>query len=130
MVDTLKLKILLLDDEPFMLKVLGAQLANLGLGLGMMLSSAARNELQAVQTIPLILFPSILLTGVFFPLEAIPGGLRVFSYLVPLTYASDALRSVMLRGWGVGEIWVQIVVLFAYAFLALLGAAVFVRRQA
>ncbi|HLE45708.1 MAG TPA: ABC transporter permease [Thermoplasmata archaeon] len=99
-------------------------------GLGMMLSSAARNELQAVQTIPLILFPSILLTGVFFPLEAIPGGLRVFSYLVPLTYASDALRSVMLRGWGVGEIWVQIVVLFAYAFLALLGAAVFVRRQA
>jgi len=99
-------------------------------GLGMMLSAVARNELQAVQTIPLILFPSILLTGVFFPLEAIPGGLRVFSYLVPLTYASDGLRSIMLRGWGVGEIWVDLVVLLIYSALALLGAAVFVRRQA
>jgi ABC-2 type transport system permease protein len=48
-------------------------------GLGMMLSAAARNELQAVQTIPLILFPSILLTGVFFPLESVPSGIRVFS---------------------------------------------------
>ena len=99
-------------------------------GLGMMLSAVARNELQAVQTIPLILFPSILLTGVFFPLEAIPGGLRAFSYLVPLTYASDALHGIMLRGWGLGEIWVPVVVLCVYAALALLGAAVFVRRQA
>ena len=99
-------------------------------GLGMMLSAAARNELQAVQTIPLILFPSILLTGVFFPLEAVPSGIRVFSYLVPLTYASESLRSIMLRGWGVGEVWPQIAVLFVYAALALIGAAVFVRRQA
>ncbi len=99
-------------------------------GLGMMLSAVARNELQAVQTIPLILFPSILLTGVFFPLEAIPGGLRVFSYLVPLTYASDGLRSIMLRGWGLGEIWADIVVLFAYGTLSLIGAALFIRRQA
>ncbi len=99
-------------------------------GLGMMLSAAARNELQAVQTIPLILFPSILLTGVFFPLEAIPGGLRPLAYAVPLTYAGDALHSVMLRGWGPAEIWPDLVALFVYAFLTLLGAAVLVRRQA
>lgn len=99
-------------------------------GLGMMLSAAAKNELQAVQTIPLILFPSILLTGVFFPLEAIPSGLRPLSYAVPLTYASDALHSVMLRGWGPAEIWLDLAALVVYAFLTLLGAAVLVRRQA
>ena len=99
-------------------------------GLGMMLSAGARNELQAVQLIPLILFPSLLLTGVFFPLEAIPGGLRPLSYVVPLTYAADGLRSVMLRGWGVAEIALDLVVLVGYDVLTLLGAAVLVRRQA
>jgi len=88
------------------------------------------NELQAVQLIPLILFPSLLLTGVFFPLEAIPGGLRPLSYVVPLTYAADGLRSVMLRGWGVAEIALDLVVLVGYDVLTLLGAAVLVRRQA
>jgi len=101
-------------------------------GLGIMLSSAAKNELQAIQFIPLILFPSLLLTGVFFPLEAIPSAFRPFSLIVPLTYASDALHSIMLRGWGVGQIpvAVDILVLLGYDALTMLGAAVFVRRQA
>ena len=101
-------------------------------GLGIMLSSAAKNELQAIQFVPLILFPSLLLTGVFFPLEAIPGGLRPLSYAVPLTYAADALHSIMLRGWGLGDIGValDVLALVVYDALTLLGAAVFVRRQA
>lgn len=100
------------------------------MGLGVMLSAAARNELQAVQFIPLVLFPSLLLTGVFFPLEAIPSGFRALSYGVPLTYAGDALRSVMLRGWGLGDVAVDILVLLGYTVLTLFGAAALVRRQA
>ena len=101
-------------------------------GLGIMLSSAAKNELQAIQFVPLILFPSLLLTGVFFPLEAIPGGLRPLSYVVPLTYASDGLHSIMLRGWGLGDAGValDVLILLVYDALTLLGAAFFVRRQA
>jgi len=99
-------------------------------GLGIMLSSAAKNELQAIQFVPLILFPSLLLTGVFFPLEAIPSSFRPFSFVVPLTYASDALHSIMLRGWGIVEVGVDVVALLVYDALTLLGAAFFVRRQA
>lgn len=99
-------------------------------GLGMVASAAAKNELQAVQFIPLVLFPSLLLTGVFYPLEAIPGGLRPLSWFVPMTYANDALHSVMLRGWGVGDVALDLVVLGAYAAVSLLAAAVFIRRQA
>ncbi len=99
-------------------------------GLGMVASAAARNELQAVQFIPLVLFPSLLLTGVFYPLEAIPGGLRPLAWFVPMTYANDAMRSVMLRGWGAGDIAVDLAVLAAYAAVSLLAAAVFIRRQA
>jgi ABC-2 type transport system permease protein len=101
-------------------------------GLGIMMSSAAKNELQAIQFVPLVLFPSLLLTGVFFPLEAIPGALRPLSYFVPLTYAADGLRSVMLRGWGLGDFQValDVLVLVVYDILTLLGASLFVRRQA
>ena len=90
-------------------------------GLGFLLSSIARNEFQAVQFTPLILFPSILLAGVFWPLEAVPDLLRPVSNFIPLTYAVDACRSVMIRGWGVGDTWQQLVVLagFAAATLAL-----------
>jgi len=99
-------------------------------GLGMMLSAAARNELQAVQFIPLVLFPSLLLTGVFFPLEAIPAGLRGISLAIPMTYANDALKSIMLRGWGALELWLDLTILAVYDALMLLGASFFVRRQA
>jgi len=99
-------------------------------GLGMMLSAAARNELQAVQFIPLVLFPSLLLTGVFFPLEAIPGGLRPVAYAIPMTYANDALKSIMLRGWGAFDVALDLAVLLVYDAIMLLGAAIFVRRQA
>lgn len=99
-------------------------------GLGMVASAAARNELQAVQFIPLVLFPSLLLTGVFYPLEAIPGGLRPLAYAVPMTYANDALRCVMLRGWDAGGIALDVAVLTGYAVVSLLAAAVFIRRQA
>jgi ABC-type multidrug transport system permease subunit len=47
-----------------------------------------------------------------------------------MTYANNAMHSVMLRGWGAADIWVELVVLAAYAVVALLGAAVFIRRQA
>ncbi len=100
------------------------------MGLGMMLSAAAKNELQAVQFVPLILFPSILLTGVFFPLEAIPASFRDLSLAVPLTYANDALRSIMLRGWGVAELVLDLIVLAGYSLITLIGATFLVRRQA
>ncbi len=99
-------------------------------GLGMMMSAAAKNELQAVQFVPLVLFPSLLLTGVFFPLESIPSSLRGISYAVPMTYANDALKSIMLRGWGAIEVAVDLAVLLVYDTIMLLGAAIFVRRQA
>ena len=69
-------------------------------GLGMLLSAGAKNQLQAIQLIPLILFPSIMLTGVFWPVESIPKAVQPLSDFIPLTYGVDALRSVMLRGWG------------------------------
>jgi len=98
-------------------------------GLGFLLSSIARNEFQAVQFLPLILFPSILLAGVFWPLEAVPALLRPVSYFIPLTYAVDGCRSVMIRGWGIDQVWPQMAVLAVFAGIMLLLSAYSLKRR-
>ncbi|MDM7998474.1 MAG: ABC transporter permease [Dehalococcoidia bacterium] len=97
-----------------------ALLAVVSLSLGILLSSLAKREAQAIQFFPLIILPTFLLAGIFWPVEAIPQWLRPLSYAIPPSYAVDAIRSVMLRGWGIGGIWIDIVALcgFAAAFLA------------
>jgi ABC-2 type transport system permease protein len=98
-------------------------------GLGFMLSSFAKNEFQAIQFLPLVLFPSILLSGVFWPLEAVPTLLRPVSYFIPLTYAVEGLRSVMIRGWSIDGIWLQLLVLVAFAIAMLMLSAWGLKRR-
>ncbi|GAB6136145.1 ABC transporter permease [Thermococcus prieurii] len=100
-----------------------ALLAIVGVNLGILLSNLARNEAQAVQFVPMIVVPTFLLSGIFWPVEAIPKYLRPFSYLLPPTYAVDSLRSVMIRGWGLDKIRGDVAVLLGFGVL-FLGLAV------
>lgn len=105
----------------FLAFVVFALMAVLSLSLGILCSSLARNEAQAVQFLPIVAMPVFLLGGIFWPLEAIPTYLRPLSYAIPPTYAINASRSVMLRGWGASDIWVELVAMtgFTVAFLGL-----------
>lgn len=107
-----------------------AILAVVSQALGILLSSTARREAQAIQVLPFVVLPAFLLAGIFWPVEAIPAWLRPLSYLVPPTYAVDAARSVMLRGWGIGKIWIDIAALLAMAafFLSLAVLSLRTRR--
>jgi ABC-2 type transport system permease protein len=98
-------------------------------GLGILLSAGARNELQAIQFIPLILFPSILLAGLFWPIESIPSYLQPLSYVIPLRYGIEAERSIMLRGWGIGEIWIDLLLLVLFAVLTLSASVLLLKRK-
>jgi ABC-2 type transport system permease protein len=100
-----------------------ALLAVVSQALGILLSSLARREAQAIQFFPFLILPAFLLAGVFWPIEAIPAWLRPLCYLVPPYYAVDANRSVMLKGWGIGQIWTDYAALAAFA-CAFLGLAV------
>lgn len=121
-VATLVFKIIIVGN-PFLAYVIIALLAIVSVSLGILLSSAAKREAQAVQFIPLIILPTFLLAGIFWPVEAIPSFLRPLSYLIPPYYAVEGLRSVMLRGWGIGDIWLQIVALLAFA-VVFIGASI------
>jgi ABC-2 type transport system permease protein len=98
-----------------------AVLSIMSLSLGILCSSLAKAEAQAIQFLPLVAMPCFLLSGIFWPIEAIPVYLRPLSYAVPPTYAVNATRSVMLRGWGLEHVWVELVAMVAFtvAFLVL-----------
>jgi ABC-2 type transport system permease protein len=71
-----------------------------GMGLGFFFSTLAKTELQAVQFIPIVIFPSMLLSGILWPIETMPGWLQVVSYFIPLTYGARYLRTVIIEGAG------------------------------
>ncbi|MEP6751199.1 MAG: ABC transporter permease [Candidatus Dormiibacterota bacterium] len=66
--------------------------------LGIFLSMFARTEFQAVQFIPLVIVPQVLLSGILFPVSTEPTPLQYVSDVLPLTYAVNGLRDVMLKG--------------------------------
>ena len=96
--------------------------------LGILLSSLAKRPEQAIQFFPFVILPAFLLSGVFWPIQAIPEWLRPLSYLVPPTYAVDACRAVMLKGWGLDRIWFDLVALVIFA-IVFMGLAVFSLRR-
>jgi len=75
-----------------------------------------------------ITMPMMFVSGVFYPIETMPWIFQKIAYILPLTYVNDALRAVMLKGAGVGDIWLDIVVLLGFtALFFLLGVTQFNR---
>jgi ABC-2 type transport system permease protein len=112
---------------PLGLKIAGSQLmlivvaiidALLGMSIGIFVSSFAKTEFQAVQFLPAILFPQLLLSGLLAPREGMPSILRVISDYLPLTYAVDATEKVIAgQGSLAPDFW-----LLALFLVSLLGA--------
>jgi ABC-2 type transport system permease protein len=97
--------------------------------LGIFLSTFAQNEFQIVQFIPLVVGIQIFLSGIFWPIAQLPGVLRPISYILPLTYANDALRSVMLKSAGIAQISGQLTALLIFALAMIMLSSLTTRRQ-
>ncbi|PKG22554.1 ABC transporter permease [Niallia nealsonii] len=89
------------------------------LTLGMLLSSYAKNELQMFQFIPIIVVPQVFFSGLF-NLDGISSTISWISTITPLYYAADALKNVMIRGLGIEEIFIPLVVLSIFSLVFLL----------
>jgi ABC-2 type transport system permease protein len=77
---------------------LEALMAISAVNLGIFLSMFARTEFQAVQFIPLVIVPQVLLSGILFPVSTEPTPLQYLSDALPLTYAVNGLRDIMIKG--------------------------------
>ena len=99
--------------------------------LGLAISAFARNELQAVQFVPLVLLPQVFLSGLLVPVDQLSDVLRAISAVLPLTYANEALRSVMVKGYALTDplILRDIGILAAFALLMAVAAVLSIRRE-
>lgn len=86
------------------------------LTLGVLLSAFANNELQMIQFIPLVIVPQIFFSGLF-NLETISDYVSWIGPLTPLYYGAEALRNVMIRGYGWGEISFDLLMLAGFSLL-------------
>jgi ABC-type multidrug transport system permease subunit len=101
-----------------------------GMLYGLFISTVAPEEAHAMQMALGSFFPVLLLSGVIWPLEAIPTGLNYISLALPTTWAAEAMRSLMLRGWDIHHqaVWGGYLVVLAWVALFLFAGVRGIRR--
>jgi ABC-2 type transport system permease protein len=109
--------------------VLAIANALLGMALGLLVSAFARTEFQAVQFMPALIFPQLLLCGLFVPRDAMAPLLEAISWVLPLTYAYDALARATDPAALGGRLLVDLLVVAAAALGALALGALTLRRR-
>ncbi|MGO4300715.1 ABC transporter permease [Leifsonia sp. RAF41] len=117
--------------EPWLLVAVAVTDAVLGSTLGLFASAFARTEFQVVQFMPLLIFPQILLGGIFLPRDQLPAGLKELSDWLPLSHAVDALNAVATDSHDAAYVGGQLLIIAAFAIAAvILGALTLQRRTA
>jgi ABC-2 type transport system permease protein len=105
--------------------------AVLGTTLGLFVSAFAETEFQAVQFMPALVIPQILLCGLFVARDDLPDVLRVVSDVLPLSYAVDSMQRVQASATLDWDFWADLLVIVGFVLAAVgLGAATLRRRTA
>jgi len=117
--------------SPYLAFLIALLLSIGAVNLGIFLSTFARTELQVIQFIPLVIVPQGLLSGLLWPVEKLPDVLQAIAHVLPLTYAVEGLREVMLKGADLSSRTVQIdlVVLAGIALFFVALASTTIKRE-
>jgi ABC-2 type transport system permease protein len=100
------------------------------LGLGLLVSTVVRNQQQAMMTAAFVfMVPMIYLSGLIFPIENMPAGIQLVTYVIPLRYYANVIRGIFLRGSGLSVLWPEAVVLAGMGVFTLTVAALRFRKR-
>ncbi len=99
------------------------------LSIGLLASTIANTQQEAMLTVWMLLLPTLFLSGFFFPLEAMPAVLQWISYVLPLRYYLVIIRSLMLKGAGVLALKNEIMALTIFGIVLMTAAAVRFRKR-
>ncbi|MCM2393786.1 ABC transporter permease [Streptomyces albipurpureus] len=117
--------------SPWLLLLVALLDALLGTALGLFVSAFAASEFQAVQFMPAVIFPQLLLCGLFTPRENMQPVLEAISHALPMSYAVDAMTEILRQPDPTGDFALDVLVVAGCAVLVLsLGAATLRRRTA
>jgi ABC-2 type transport system permease protein len=92
-------------------------------GLGILITSFTENEETATMVMMTLMFPMMFLSGVFFPLQQMPAFMQTLAHFLPLTYATTAMRQVMVLGAGLDSVLWDVIILVGFG-VAMLAVAV------
>jgi ABC-2 type transport system permease protein len=98
-------------------------------GLGIVVTSFTKDQETAQMLMMTLMFPMMFLGGVFFPIQQMPWYMQTISQFLPLTYASDALRKVMVLGAGVPQISTELIILVGFGVVMIAIALPVFRRM-
>ena len=114
-----------------LLAVYAASLAYIGatLALGILISTIARTQFQAMQMAFFLFLPQILLSGFMFPYDGMPRAAQWLAEIFPLTHFLRLIRGIMLRGAGLGELWPSLAALAVFVTVVLTIAVTRFRKR-
>jgi ABC-2 type transport system permease protein len=92
------------------------------IGIGIMAVSMAGSQGTGTLIMNLIMFPMMFLSGIFFPVSQMPWFMQDISNLIPLTYAADAMRKIMLLNANLADVSTDIIILLAFGVITMLIA--------
>jgi ABC-2 type transport system permease protein len=98
-------------------------------GLGIVMTSFAKDQQTATMLMTTLMFPMMFLSGVFFPIQQMPWYMQDISKFLPLTYASSALRKVMVLGAGIPDITTELIILIVFGVIMTAIAVPVFRRE-
>ncbi len=98
-------------------------------GLGIVITSFTKDQETAQMLMMTLMFPMMFLSGVFFPIQQMPWYMQDISKLLPLTYAADALRKVMVLGAGIPQISTELIILIVFGIVMIAIALPVFRRM-
>jgi drug efflux transport system permease protein len=99
------------------------------LGLGLLISTIAKTQFEAMLSAMIIILPSIFLSGFFFPLAAMPPFLQAVSYLIPLRYFLIIVRAVVIKGVGLDAVLSEVIALAIFGVMVMGVASLRFRKR-
>lgn len=99
------------------------------IGIGIMAISMSGDQASSTMIVNLLMFPMMFLGGVFYPIQQMPWFMQAISQFIPMTYAADAMRKIMLLNAGIGDVMSQIVILVAFGVITMAIAVPLFRKS-
>jgi ABC-2 type transport system permease protein len=99
------------------------------LGAGLLISSVSTSQQQAFMAGFALILPTVLLSGIMTPIAAMPEWLQPFTYLNPVRFYGEVLRSVLLKGGDLSDLWQQVAALAAFGLILITAASLRFRKQ-